>query len=231
MKWRLFRLDWKYAFGELIIVTLGVGIALYADQWASQQSIKRTEIEYIERLIADLQEDQNRLDIAQGFLSRKNPSLALIYDDLCLQLPPNRDASEMIHHFNEGAILGFSQPFAQTDSYDEILSTGSLNIIADFQIRAELMTYYSANYTVMSRIESRITEYPKRFYELVPYSPEARITDANDIWENIKSSNICSSVRAEQNFGEFMQVQYEEWQVRKNTFLDQLTNYLNRLTV
>lgn len=230
MKWRLLKLDWKYAVGELIIVTLGVMIALYADRWNTQQSIKENEIEYVERLIADLREDQARLDIAQGFLARKNPSLSLVYDDLCTQSQVSENASELVHHFSEGVILGFSQPFARTDSYDEILSTGNLSIIADSQIRAELMTYHSANDTFLLRTQARVTDYPSHFYELVPSSPELRVTDAANIWGNIRSANICNAVRAEQNFGIFMQEQYSEWQGRQNAFLEKLTNYLNRIS-
>ena len=37
MRWRLSKLDWPYAVGELIIVTAGVLIALAIDQWNSDR--------------------------------------------------------------------------------------------------------------------------------------------------------------------------------------------------
>ena len=230
MKWRLSKLDWKYAIGELIIVTLGVMIALLADQWITQQSINEDEKEYIERLIADLVEDQSRLDIAEGFLNLKNPSLSLVYDDLCNQIQNIGNAAEMVQHFSQGVILGFSQPFAQTDSYNEILSTGNLNIIADAQIRTELMTYHSVNDTFTRRTQARVTAYPTHFYELVPSSPESRVSNADDIWTEIRSANICNAVRAEQNFGSFMKEQYSAWQSRKDLLLETLTGYLNQIS-
>ena len=33
MLWRKFKLDWKYAIGELFIVVAGVLLALAIDQW------------------------------------------------------------------------------------------------------------------------------------------------------------------------------------------------------
>ena len=33
MLWRKFKLDWQYALGELVIVTLGVLVALAINQW------------------------------------------------------------------------------------------------------------------------------------------------------------------------------------------------------
>jgi hypothetical protein len=33
MFWRKFKLDWTYAIGELVIVTLGVLVALGIQQW------------------------------------------------------------------------------------------------------------------------------------------------------------------------------------------------------
>lgn len=230
MKWRLFKLNWKYAIGELIIVTLGVMIALFADQWITQQSINADEREYIERIIADLEEDQSRLDIAQDFLARKNPSLSIVYDDLCDQSQSTGDSSDMIQHFNYGVMLGFSQPFAQTDSYSEILSTGNLGIIADAQIRKELMTYHSANDTFARRTQARVTAYPTHYFELVPSSPELRIANADEIWTGVRSADICNAVRAEQNFGSFMQEQYNAWQGRKDVFLESLNEYLNRIS-
>ena len=38
MKWRYLKLDWKYAIGELVIVTTGVLFALALGQWRQEQA-------------------------------------------------------------------------------------------------------------------------------------------------------------------------------------------------
>ena len=57
MRWRLHRLDWPYAVGELIIVVAGVLIALAVDQWNSDRLERVEEVEIIEQLISDLNID------------------------------------------------------------------------------------------------------------------------------------------------------------------------------
>lgn len=44
MRWRLRKLDWGYALGELIIVTAGVLIALAIDEWNSDRLNRVDEI-------------------------------------------------------------------------------------------------------------------------------------------------------------------------------------------
>jgi len=62
MKWRLFRLDWKYAIGELLIVTLGVLVALYVDQWNTDRLLKLEEVDYIERLLEQAKFDLDSIE-------------------------------------------------------------------------------------------------------------------------------------------------------------------------
>ena len=62
MKWRLFRLDWKYAIGELLIVTLGVLVALYVDQWNTDRLLKLEEVDYIERLLEEAKFDLDSIE-------------------------------------------------------------------------------------------------------------------------------------------------------------------------
>lgn len=229
MQWRFFKLDWRYAIGELLIVTLGVLIALYVDQWSTEQSIRASEIEYIERHISDLDEDQRRLDIAHEFLGGKIPSLDLIYEDLCTTSQVDLTASEKVSLLSRGALLGFSQPFARTDTYDEMISSGNLGLIADVDVRAALMTYFTDNDRFVSRTGPRTTQYPVLFFQLVPPPSMRDNSNAEDIWARVQSANICNAVRAEQNFASFMQEQYDEWQLRKDEFLGILENYLNQL--
>ncbi len=54
MRWRLRKLDWPYAIGELIIVVAGVLIALAVDQWNSDRMARVEEGEIIEQLISSL---------------------------------------------------------------------------------------------------------------------------------------------------------------------------------
>ena len=60
MKWRYLKLDWKYAIGELVIVTAGVLFALALGQWRQEQADHELELEYVSRLKIDLHADITR---------------------------------------------------------------------------------------------------------------------------------------------------------------------------
>ena len=60
MFWRKFRLDWSYALGELLIVTVGVLIALAVNNWNNERSERAQERDLVARLIADIEGDLRR---------------------------------------------------------------------------------------------------------------------------------------------------------------------------
>ncbi len=83
MLWRLYRLNWLYAVGELIIVTAGVLIALAIDQWNSDRLDRVEEIQFIDQLVADLNYDLvgfetelRALDVKEASLRRTQPIIA-----------------------------------------------------------------------------------------------------------------------------------------------------------
>ena len=51
------KVNWRYAIGELIIVTLGISIAFALNSWAeSNKQEKKTKV-YLQGIITDLQDD------------------------------------------------------------------------------------------------------------------------------------------------------------------------------
>jgi drug/metabolite transporter (DMT)-like permease len=49
MFWHKFRLDWSYALGELLIVTLGVLIALAVNNWNNERLERAQERDVVAR--------------------------------------------------------------------------------------------------------------------------------------------------------------------------------------
>jgi hypothetical protein len=79
MRWRLLKLNWGYAIGELIIVSVGVLIALAIDQCNSDRLDRVDEMLIIEGLISDLEFDRSTIDQGLGFLPEKEASLRRVY--------------------------------------------------------------------------------------------------------------------------------------------------------
>jgi hypothetical protein len=78
MRWRLSKLDWKYALGELTIVVVGVLIALAVDQWNTSRLNRIEEVTIVDRLISDLKADLVVLESELDALNEKEESLARV---------------------------------------------------------------------------------------------------------------------------------------------------------
>ena len=92
------------------------------------------------------------------------------------------------------------------------------------------MTYNAENERLMLRTQARTTAYPAKYYELGSVTSDLTESDADVLWNNIRSSNICNAVRAEQNFGYFLRTGYGTWQTRQLIFLQQLDKYLPQIS-
>jgi len=149
MFWRKFKLDWSYAIGELIIVTVGVLIALGVNQWQQDRGDRALELKYADRLKADLQEDINRF---KGFeasaLSAKTNVLKALAEADGTQTSFDHSvfSAENLFYSTYNAL-----PRSQSASFNELRSTGNLNLLQNPAIRMAIDGYYE-NHKLMSGI-------------------------------------------------------------------------------
>ncbi len=149
MFWRKFRLDWSYAIGELIIVTVGVLIALGINQWQQDRGDRVLELQYADRLKADLQEDINRFkNFEASALSAKTKVLKALAKVAGTQTSFDRSVfnAENLNYSTFNAL-----PRSQSATFNELQSTGNLNLLQNPAIRMAIDRYYD-NYELMSGI-------------------------------------------------------------------------------
>ena len=97
MLWRKFKLDWTYAIGELVIVTVGVLIALAVGQWNSNRLAVVEEAAYVSRLMSDIDKDIRNLESQINAVYKKQESLARIAEQLPGQQLPGQCVSPDRH--------------------------------------------------------------------------------------------------------------------------------------
>ena len=158
MLWRKYKLDWSYAIGELIIVTVGVLIALGVNQWQQDRRDRALELKYASRLKAELQEDISQFRTFElRALSGKTKILKAL-------TKVEVTATSFDHSVFNAENLNYSTfnalPPSQSASFNELKSTGNLRLLQNPAIRMSLGSYYD-NYELMSRI---------LFESLGPYS-------------------------------------------------------------
>ena len=134
MLWRKFKLDWRYALGELAIVTLGVLVALAIDQWNDDRISRQEEKVILDRLLVDLDQDAQLFEFFRDRLANKTSSLERLRT-VFESASDSPDATAVIQDVIIGAGLGWNQPGTQNLTYQEIVSSGKFGLIRSSILR------------------------------------------------------------------------------------------------
>ena len=230
MRWRFSKLDWPYAAGELIIVTVGVLIALAIDQWNSDRLERAEEVALVDRFIADLRSDLDGISLGLEVAPEKAERLQRLYIALSTDQRPS-DVAAFLEDFVEGARLGWNQPRSRRHTFDEVLASGRLTLIRDAGIRGSVAEYYAGTSVQRNRMEERETNFPGLSYQLVPraeeFEADVELIDEEAAWivDRAFSSSLRDSFVAEMNFARFVVDQFEVWQEDCMNLLSQLEAY------
>jgi hypothetical protein len=138
MLFRKLRLDWRYAFSELVIVVAGVLIALTADGWLQRRADRGLERRYLDDLVVDLRSDTAQLRTAIALAADRavlgHAVLRAMDGDTILTPPELVVALERQFYF---AFPAYSQT-----TMSDLLSTGNLRLIRDRGFKRQLSEYY-----------------------------------------------------------------------------------------
>jgi hypothetical protein len=183
MRWRISNLAISYAVGELLIVTAGVLLAFGINGWNSRRIDRVEEGQAIERLIADLREDHERLQNQAGAIDEKERSLLRLRDDFARHSVESTDARRFLKDVVIGADYGWNQVEARRTTFGELLSSGRFGLIRDAQLRESINEYYDFDASVHGRIDARETQFPRLSYALVPREDEGLIEGVRGLAE------------------------------------------------
>jgi len=217
MFWRKFKLDWSYAVGELLIVVIGVLIALAIDQWNDDRLERLEEVDAVARILTDVQTDLQDFDFRLKSVDAKEESLLRV--KAFLAGGARIDPAAFLRDIVGGADWGWNQGLARRSTYDNLLESGRLGIIADPEIRSQISDYYRYYQDSHKRIDERETDYPALSYQLVPRTHtnqnegvvseqeiESGLSDTqlNEIVALVRASAIGDHVTAELNLARFI---------------------------
>ena len=233
MQWRRLRLDWRYAVGEMIIVTVGVLIALGVQQWNDHRLDRIEEQVILDQLAADVRVDIQGIRAAEEPLNKKEASLLRLVSALGVGRPGGSNA-DFLTDIVLGANFGWNQGHAQRSSFDELLGSGRLSLIQSSELRSQISKYYAQWTEYNHRSEERETVFPAMSYQLVPrrflepsatdqrnvrlqiagagdefgillFDPNTPADDMSDLVARVYESELQEHVIAELNFARFVQ--------------------------
>jgi hypothetical protein len=142
----------KYAIGEIVLVVIGILIALQINDWNETRKYKKQEIQYLSRLISENKQDlitfSNKIDaLEKGKESIVNFSEAL-KSSTCSD-------STLILRANDFFKYGSIYPVftSSTSTFDDLSSTGNLQIIKNTNLRDSIVNHYAKHKLVKEWIQ------------------------------------------------------------------------------
>ena len=132
--------SWELALGEIAIVSLGVLIALWADQAIQARQDAATEISYLKRLQTDIRSDIRALRFSSD--QARNRVAITRQVDAWLQdadATPDPDSLVISVHF---AGVTFP-PTISKFTIEELKSTGDLRLLGNQALKRQIADYYN----------------------------------------------------------------------------------------
>jgi uncharacterized protein DUF6090 len=153
----------KYAFGEIALVMVGILLALQVNNWNEGRKLRNTELIYLEELKSDLELNLVSID---SFVNSRNT--AINSSEIILNYFHNPQ-SLTLDEFNVHSInVMVWYPFEHNDNtFQELLNSGKLSIITNKAIKTGLQNWQT-RFKKIAFIESEMEQdYERYFYE--PY--------------------------------------------------------------
>ena len=129
-----------YAFGEILLVVIGILLALQIDNWNEDRKNRKVEQETLQTLYTNLGQDS--VDIREALENNRKAirSIDRLFSDRAyLQYPDSTG-------FWLAAIMSFERIQPRSSGF-EVLKSRGLDLIANEQLRLDLATYYDETLT------------------------------------------------------------------------------------
>jgi hypothetical protein len=142
----------KYAIGEIVLVVIGILIALQINNWNENKKNKKTELLFLKEIKASLTSDTLTIRDVLSF----NQNKIIIVNNLTkifIDTLTHNDRFKIIEA-NTKAFTAYEVFNPKQTTWNNLLSSKSLDIVQDAKLRNALIDYYSFDYS--SSIQERI---------------------------------------------------------------------------
>ena len=134
------KISWLYYLLELLVVFIGVTAGFLLNNWREDNSNAKLEHKYLNGFYADLQSDKGDLD---SIIYRTKEKTDILIEVLKKSKYDNNALSREMANEIIGQILYLEWFTPADDTYDDIINSGNLNLISDYQIKEKISSYYS----------------------------------------------------------------------------------------
>lgn len=138
-----------YAIGEIVLVMVGILLALQIDNWNEARKDRSTEGKYMERLLHDLQNDMIYFE-SQILLSERAVNHL---DSFLIEMYKAPGSPDDVERILKHSSLQTNDLTLKNSTFRELISTGSMNIFSEQNIKVAIMDYYHLGEDIASQIK------------------------------------------------------------------------------
>ena len=145
---------------EFVVIVAGVLAALAADGWRAERIDLAAEAEFLGRLRGDLEADTAELAKTQRMIEVKYSVLASLSRDGIdpEEIDPVRLATDLAR----ATAWTWSFQTVHDVTFQELRSSGRLNLIRNADLRSQLSSYYSAYQNMAATVDAREPAFTNR---------------------------------------------------------------------
>ena len=162
--------DWTAVMVELVIVVLGVFIGLQAQDWASARADQRRADVLLQQLRGDLEGE--RVNV-KTYLDYQQATAAYAKTAIRgLESPGSVDPNTWVASVYQATQI--ISPASNRSTFDEMKSTGAIDLIGNTRFRALLINYFTFHWTQSSVVKAQ-APYRELVRSIEPYSIQKAI--------------------------------------------------------
>jgi hypothetical protein len=135
------RAEWYKYLLEILVITIGILGAFALNQWNENQKARKEEAYFLDQMSKELVSDSIYLHNLKNNIAQKIPAIKKLLDALHQDVSDEEYKQAFLSYVNKV----FFAPYFVSNSatYDEMKSSGKINIISNKQLRNEIVTLYN----------------------------------------------------------------------------------------
>jgi hypothetical protein len=130
-----------YAFGEILLVVVGILLALQINNWNIESKERESEKYYLSQIVHDLTLDKNSLTDLKSKINSKLPRIESLLNELHQEINISTFKVEFQDYIDN--VWSFNNFICNSTTYEEMKSSGKLGLIKNKELRNDIMKFYN----------------------------------------------------------------------------------------
>ena len=151
------KINWRYAFGEIIIVFIGISIAFSINRCSENSKNKDLKEQYLASIKNDVMADKEVLIENVKQIQQKIKLAEEVLPKLNTDVPDKMSATGKIF-----SLMELSSFYPNDKTYQALVNSGDFKLIDDFELKTTIEKHYST-YDIMERSYFRLENIQKEY--------------------------------------------------------------------